>query len=232
MVDPYSISLPSLNNLQSDQNLEEDDYFVLRRAWINELSSPELLPYCHEQVNNLLELIQHQQTIIDGSGVQIQHAFLHLSYELECMRYQYVLRCYLETRIEKIEKLAYYLDLQVVESWRQRILSEYEREFLDKLISTMDQYYLKTVVKSMPAYLIEQKASKITEPDMIVAPNIKEHVTCLVIDDNIGTIELTHGSDTSTQYRMGSLSLQKGDIYRLPYETIRTLLYQDKICLL
>ena len=97
--------------LSEKEEEDEDDYVLLKQAWVNELSAPELLPYCHTHVDNLLEQIQHQQEILDTiqqtdqSSILSNHIFVNLCYEMECIRYQYVIRCYLETRLAKVISL-------------------------------------------------------------------------------------------------------------------------------
>lgn len=213
------------------QRAEDDDYATIKRAWTNELGAPELLPYCHDAVSNLLELIQHQQAI-QNTAKQSQHAFISLCYELECMRYQYVLRSYLEVRLEKIERLAYYLDLEVKEEWKQHLLSLQEREFLDRLIEAMNQYYASSTLQHMPSYLVQCDERRIVDPDMIQAPCLKDQVCCMV-RETVGPIDLNpSGQGTGTTIGIDTLALQQGDIYRVPYEAVRSLVYQDKVCLL
>lgn len=71
------------------------------------------------------------------------------------------------------------------------------------------------------------ESQRIIDPDMVVFPDIKENVCCFV-NETVGPIEL----NDSTELSINNLSLRQGDIYRLPYHQIRSLLYENKVYLL
>lgn len=84
-----------------------DDYSLVKQAWLNEIDAPELLPYCGASVDNLLELVQQQQQFVESMTLNPAKSnpnsiFMSLCHDIECIRYQYVARCYLETRISKV----------------------------------------------------------------------------------------------------------------------------------
>eukprot|EP00026_Physarum_polycephalum_P018669 Phypoly_transcript_20335.p1 GENE.Phypoly_transcript_20335~~Phypoly_transcript_20335.p1 ORF type:complete len:124 (+),score=14.87 Phypoly_transcript_20335:44-373(+) len=82
----------------------------MKAAWLNEKSSPEILQYESELVSTLLAQIENQQQYFNEAVSNPAEQFQSHLYEMEAERVKYVIRCYLRTRIAKIEKhfLTYY----------------------------------------------------------------------------------------------------------------------------
>jgi hypothetical protein len=111
----FSSSLPAMSSELSSSFLdnpipeeeEEDDIGLLQRGWLNERSSPELLPYLHDIIANVLEVIRRQQQFIDtigynGRGSGEDDVFMGIYYELEVERIKFLIRSYIETRLQKV----------------------------------------------------------------------------------------------------------------------------------
>jgi hypothetical protein len=92
---------------------------------------------------------------------------------------------------------------------------------------SVDQYYIETTLKHLPPALtkIDAHTQLIMEPEWIEKPPLKHHVCCLVLAEDLGDIEMDP--------RIGlSIRLNKGDIYRVPYQSVRQLVHEFKVLLL
>eukprot|EP01017_Pseudomicrothorax_dubius_P047620 TRINITY_DN8574_c0_g1_i1.p1 TRINITY_DN8574_c0_g1~~TRINITY_DN8574_c0_g1_i1.p1 ORF type:complete len:143 (+),score=38.69 TRINITY_DN8574_c0_g1_i1:28-456(+) len=114
-----------LNNAGAGVNVN-DDIFLVAQMILQEKSSPNLLPYQENIVNELSEIIKHQEQVIQK---QTENKFLHNIYELDLLRTKYMLKSYLRLRLGKVQK--FYLYFMQHEP-RQSLLSANERDFLKK----------------------------------------------------------------------------------------------------
>ena len=97
-----------------------------------------------------------------------------------------------------------------------------------------DQYYVTSVLTKVPEALAkyDPKTNRIIDPSVMVeAPPLHHQVCCYVVED----ISLGGGGGDVIEIdpRIGlSITLKKGDIYRLPFAAIRQLVHDFKVLLL
>lgn len=92
------------------EELEEngDDLVrLLQQAYLNERSAPEMLPYNESLVKNLLDILEYQNsTYLEvAPGAERASHMVSTLVELECERIKYLLRSYIEIRLEKANML-------------------------------------------------------------------------------------------------------------------------------
>ena len=96
-----------------------------------------------------------------------------------------------------------------------------------RFVQITDQYFVTSVLSKLPEPLAkyDPKSGKIMDPQIIEEPSLKHQVCCYVMVEDLGDIEIDP--------RIGlSISLKKGDIYRLPFTAIRQLVHDFKVLLL
>ena len=81
----------------------EDDLLLLQQAYFNERSSPELLSYLADSCKNLLDVLSYQQGNILTEQQQPMTTLMKTIYELEIERVKYLIRVYIELRLEKVD---------------------------------------------------------------------------------------------------------------------------------
>jgi GINS complex subunit 4 len=124
----------------------------LQKLWVSERCAPELLLYDEEIVNGVKEQVELQQDIVDEERASQSDDGNWRSnvYLMELDRINYVLRCYLRTRLEKIELHVIYI-LKSPE-YRQR-LSGAEMEFARNYADLLQQHFVKSALNNLPSQL-------------------------------------------------------------------------------
>jgi len=190
----------------------------MKDAWLNEKNSPEILQFESDLVSTLLAQIENQQQYFNETVSNQNEQFQSHLYEMEAERIKYVIRCYLRTRIAKIEKHFLYI-LQNEEIYSK--LSEQELTYAQKYCDTVQSHLDKTVLHSLPENL-RSLTEQTADFDMIPKPNLDEFVFCKVLQ-NIGDYQLDE---------VDSVRLEEDDIYLLRFRAIKPLLEAGKIRLL
>lgn len=159
-----------------EENVEytNNDIHILTCAWINEKTSPELLPF-QNIVLVLLELCETQTLKIQD----LSHDRSIL--ELEISRIQYLIKSYLRARLQKIEKYALYYENN--ESFK---LSSQEQIYLKEYLSMTKEYLLESGLETFPNAL-HGFDDYVGDLNMITCPNLNASVVCKVLD-NIGEV--------------------------------------------
>lgn len=196
------------------------DYTNLFQSLSNERNCPELLPFRKTSVDHALAWIRTTQTTIDTQIIDpIQKPF----YEIELERTKYLLGMYLETRLEKIERLGRHLNKSPNLG---ELLSNAEQTHLDEYIAMVDDYFVSTTLSKLPEPLqgLDEAGSEIVDPSFEVAPDMEGHVFCRA-EHPLGNVE--------TDPRLGTtLNVGRGDIYRVRYSCIRQAVHDGRVSLI
>ncbi len=123
---------------------------ALIRAWCNEKSSPELLPYEAALIDapedGLLPLVEAQQQALAGARRDVYSRGL---YQLDIDRIKFVLASYLRTRLGKVQRWHRHLQALPVGELA-RLLSPAEREFLGDYIRAREELLHSAVLGQLP----------------------------------------------------------------------------------
>eukprot|EP00898_Chlorokybus_atmophyticus_P000458 jgi/Chlat1/1412/Chrsp12S01986 len=193
----------------------------IRRAFRNERTAPEVLPYAGEQVGELLRDVTEQEEWLDenrpGDAATELASLLQM---MDVNRTRYLLRSYLRTRLAKIERHVLFT-LKSDQLWNR--LSEEEQQFARSYTDVMESALRKTVLEKMPDgfdSLLRQSSNSASD-DMIPMPDLDQFVFCR-IKDNMSSFQVDdQGFDTA--------DLHDGQVWLLRYKPIRELLLADRL---
>lgn len=228
----------------SDDNLADETsaslLHKLQNLMINEKLSPEPLQHQQQLVQQIQELITEQKTKSRALSSDIHNATTVNLIDLEVQRTEYMLKTYLRTRIQKLEKFAIYYETRLAElvekcpeldgqnlQEEDRIDFEYittaftddELDFIRESSLNDKNLLEKVVVDNVPNCddlglrddLKEKLGSRFAPPDL----------------DTYTFAEVTKAADNEeleVQEINGNLTLvttRKGDLFILPYRSIK-----------
>lgn len=127
--------------------LRNEDITRIKRALLNEKTSPELLPYQEELVDELIAATAHQSSVIEDARSTVAEAFAASLYQMEIDRVNFLVASYLRTRLFKIQKYAVYL-LSNADMYAR--LSEREKEFARGYVDSLEQHFRKSFLDAIP----------------------------------------------------------------------------------
>jgi len=214
--------------------------FKLQNLMINEKLSPEPLQHQETLINQIQETITEQKSKSKKLSTDIQNATTVNLINLEIQRTEYMLKSYLRTRIQKLEKYAIYYETRLAELVEKcpeldgMNLQEEDRldfEFITSVFTDDELDFIresslndknlleKVVIDNVPNCedlglrddLKEKLGSRFPPPDL----------------DRYTFAEITKAGETEEleiQEINGNLTLvttKKGDIFILPYRSIK-----------
>ncbi|CAG8680407.1 7184_t:CDS:2 [Ambispora leptoticha] len=203
--------------LMDIENVITSHYDNIKQGYINERCAPDLLPYLTNDVEQLLASLKQlnvRETQIRQSRMRrvSEKDFVELMDKERACHY---LRCYLRTRLTKIEsqcalilKRNEYIDR----------LSDAEKIFALDYMNMINKHFDDLVWKNIPVELREK------ESDLLVSLDLSRIVFCRVKED-LGELNV---SDTTGD----TIKLEKNGIYALRYETISSYLIDGLVELL
>eukprot|EP01018_Ginkgo_biloba_P035226 Gb_14297 [translate_table: standard] len=196
------------------------DVELLKRAWRNEKTAPEVLPYELNLVQRSREQIQLlEETIAENAKSGTDDLMLSL-YRMDLDRTLFLLRSYLRIRIQKIEKHVLYI-LKTEELWNR--LSEPEQKFAQKCTDALQKHLEQSVLSKLPhgyQSMLRQAISS-EEDDMVPEPQLDTFVFCKS-KSAIGSFQLDERGDET-------VDLVAGDLYILRYRPIKRLVENAQI---
>lgn len=202
-------------------------------AMLNERMAPDLLPYKHELMKEVLtKLLNQQQYLLDSyeygdsnaeSGVLNSDFKLQLMIiETEIERLSYLVRLYIRTRLAKIDTFTiYYISETSSESKDAlSLLSEQERSYMHKHFKILTQLYNNSFLKKFPDFL-QYLDDNFGGQSMIATPNldqpvfirvVREKPIVLNLGDEEGELELVQNGVYVVRYHLIKMYLELGDI--------------------
>ncbi|KXS98819.1 hypothetical protein AC578_2056 [Pseudocercospora eumusae] len=204
------------------------DLQCLTRAWINERTSPELLPYPNHLITHFSTSISSQIAKIEDltSAQDPASNFTLVILQTELERMKFLLRSYLRTRIAKVDKFPlHYLQLhtrqQEEESQNEgnSILSTLESQYLSAHQALLTNHYKSSFLAQFPANLQKLDdtgggVSMVDKPDEDTAVFCRALRDCFVERPVYGGIDMVRGdiwvlrwSAIREKVRMGDVEL-------------------------
>ncbi|XP_068639772.1 DNA replication complex GINS protein SLD5 [Aristolochia californica] len=191
----------------------------LKRVWRNEKAAPEILQFQGELVQRAREQIQLQEdntTVMQGEGTDDLTLSL---YQMDLDRTLFLLRSYLRTRLQKIEK--YMIHISKTPLWDR--LSEQEQNFVKRCTDAFEQHLEQSVLSRLPygyQSILRQSISS-EEDDMVPVPNLDTFVFCR----SKGTVGAFQLDETGEDI----IDLVADDLYVLRYKSIKSLVETGQI---
>jgi len=206
------------NNPIIDDQEEISDVHMLMKSWINERCSPDILPY-DNLVNDLLEQLEVQSEIIESNkNENVNAAFQNMLCQQEMDRVKFIIKNYLRTRLNKIEKYANFIYQNP--TYYER-LSDKEIIYCEHYKELVDSHLLKSSLETAPAFL-----QNLNENNMIVKPVLDEPVFCRIKED-IGEVQIQ-----GSQGGSATANMEKNSIFMLRYKAIQSFLEEGRVELL
>ncbi|XP_057546400.1 DNA replication complex GINS protein SLD5 [Amaranthus tricolor] len=195
------------------------DVELLKKAWRNEKSAPEILEFQISLVQRSREQIQLMEETIEEYTKNGFDPLIVSVYQMDMDRAQYLLRSYLRTRLQKIEKDMIHISKS--DLWNR--LSKEEQNFTNRCYESMKNYLDESVLSKLPiGYQSDIKQSNASEEDdMVPEPNLDTFVFCKS-ENSIGAIPLDDSADEI-------VDLIAGDLYILRYKSIKPFVENGQI---
>ncbi|WFD46500.1 GINS complex subunit [Malassezia furfur] len=201
----------------------------LAHAWLDERGSPEVQPWNASMVEEVMDQIGQQQSILDSlasdaSTSEEEHFRLNLV-QLDVERAKWLLRNYLRSRLAKIETYAAYIMSHRSEQQR---LSDIELGYARRFHQLNTDHFQSTVLQFLPEPMrglddaAPGAASSNAPGGMVTAPNLGAPVFVYCRED-CGALPLPN--DETAQ-------LAQGTIHLLQYRDVRAFLQQRRVELL
>ncbi|XP_021774279.1 DNA replication complex GINS protein SLD5-like [Chenopodium quinoa] len=214
MASGSGFSMEEFESLMATSDVE-----LLKRAWRNEKSAPEILQFQSSLVLRSREQIQLMEETIEEFTKSGFDPLIVSIYQMDMDRAQYMLRSYLRTRLQKIEKNM--IHISKTDLWNR--LSKEEQNFAKRCYENMKSYLDESVLSKLPTgYQSDLKQSNASEEnDMVPEPNLDTFVFCKS-DSSIGAIPLDDSADEI-------VDLVAGDLYVLRYKSIKPFVENGQV---
>ncbi|XP_058210963.1 DNA replication complex GINS protein SLD5 isoform X2 [Rhododendron vialii] len=140
-----------------------NDAELLKRAWRTEKAAPEILQFEAGLVQRSREQIQLVEGNVEDLVASGSDPLIVSLNQMDMDRTLYLLRSYLRTRLQKIEKYMFHIHKNT-ELWNR--LSEQEQKFAQRCIEDLEDHFDKSVLSKLPdRYKSSVKQSVISEED-------------------------------------------------------------------
>jgi GINS complex subunit 4 len=216
----------------SEETQTDDDFQLMKKVWIQELNSPELLPFEPDLYPMLLELLGHQQDTLDQLQSQAQSevvdpalASLAASIcKMDMDRMSFLLADYTRTRLEKIEMHALH-NRDLIDR-----MNDTEVAYLKGYGELFEAHMRRSVTNHIPkeAWQSLDVDEMIERPDLdsfVFAENVSEET--VEIDQYIG-LNIEEDEEEGDRY----VSCHPGKKIFVRYRCIRGLISEHKVQLL
>ncbi|KAG9152569.1 hypothetical protein Leryth_024338 [Lithospermum erythrorhizon] len=191
---------------------------LLKRAWRNEKAAPEILPFEADLVQR--SACPSEETVVEYTSNVVDPLTVSL-YQMDLDRTMYLLRSYLRTRLQKIEKYMLHIK-RTPDLWKR--LSSQEMEFTEESIKHMQMHLENTVLSKLPDIyqsLLQQSPISGQDVDMVPEPQLDAYVICRS-KRFLGSFQLDdRGEET--------VNIEADDLYALPYKSIKPLVESGQI---
>lgn len=210
--------------LQQEEEAGEYDnpYQVYRRlidVVINETVAPEVLPYEEPVVDCIVDQVQYMQDNLKSISSKLG-SFCVEQHQMELERFRFVINKYYRTRLEKIERNAANLVKMVKgdPELAKIILSRDELKFLDRYVSSVDEYLSKSILQRLPVNMQNFHLEDVAQDEK------KENDAHYVFVKALKKVSVVVNDPRSGQE---VVNMEKGAQHFLPFSAIRPVLLKS-----
>ncbi|KAM0988086.1 hypothetical protein ACFX13_012304 [Malus domestica] len=208
----------------------ETDVELLKRAWRQEKSAPEILQFESALVRRIVEQIQlMEETVEEFTDSGIDPLTVSL-YQMDLDRTQFLLRSYFRIRLQKIEKYMFH-----IRDNAESRLSEKEKVFVERCCADLQTHLEKSVLLQLPStYQSVFRQSSEKETDMVPRPHLDTFVVCKT-KYYLGHIQLEDNadgeSDSSASQRPldEPFEMEPNVLYFVRYKAVKKFVEEGKI---
>ncbi|KAL8225218.1 hypothetical protein R6Q57_017775 [Mikania cordata] len=197
------------------------DADLLKRSWRNEKASPEILQFQSSLVQRSREQIELMEETVEELVKNDEDPLTVSLYQMDIDRTLFLLRSYLRTRLQKIEKFMFHIQ-KTSDLWSR--LSRQEQKFAKRSIEDMKQHLEQSVLSKLPdRYKSHLKQSVISEEDdMVPKPKLDTFIICRT-RKFLGALPVDDSGEENP------LDMYAGDIYALRYKSIKPLIESGQL---
>ncbi|PIN07778.1 putative alpha-helical protein, potentially involved in replication/repair [Handroanthus impetiginosus] len=196
------------------------DVELLKTAWRNEKAAPEILKFDSNLVQRSRQLIQFMEETVDEFNKNGVDPLTVSLYQMDLDRTMFLLRSYLRTRLQKIEKYVFHIR-KTAELWNR--LSLKEQQFAEGCAIDLKDHLEQSVLSKLPeqyqSHLRQSAASE--DDDMVPEPQLDAYVVCRS-KRYLGAFQLDDGGEEP-------VNIEADDLYALPYKSIKPLVESGQI---
>ncbi|KAK5115480.1 hypothetical protein LTR62_001139 [Meristemomyces frigidus] len=197
------------------------DLQALTRAWVNERTSPELLPYPTSLIDRVMERLKKQiekiEDMTDTLDPKANFTLVILQTELE--RFKFLVRSFLRARIAKIDTYPYHY--RTLAQQQPELLSNLEQQYLQSHQALLSAHYHSSFLSTFPANLqkLDDTAGGIS---MVDKPDEDQAVFCRVLRD-AGRVEVQNADATE------EIELRRGDVWVLRWSAVKRAVHRGDV---
>ncbi|XP_076919528.1 DNA replication complex GINS protein SLD5-like [Bidens hawaiensis] len=197
------------------------DADLLKRSWRNEKAAPEILQFESDLVQRSREQLQLMEETVEELVSNDEDPLTVSLYQMDIDRTLFLLRSYLRTRLQKIEKFMFHIQ-KTADLWDR--LSPPEQKFAQRSIQDMKRHLENSVLSKLPvqynSHLKQTAASE--EDDMVPEPKLDAFVICRT-RKFLGALPVDDSGEENP------LDMYAGDIYALRYKSIKPLIESGQL---
>ncbi|PSC76212.1 DNA replication complex GINS SLD5 [Micractinium conductrix] len=195
------------------------DAELLKSALMNEKAAPEILAFETDLIARIEQNMDYQDEQIDLLKEREDMKLLVEIYMSELSRVRYLLRAYLRTRLQKIERhVMHILDNADIAAR----LSDKESTFARDYFVLFGSHMKAAAANHLPeafSSLVRQAAAH-AEKDMVPAPDLDRHVFCRVLEDR-GNVTVDEEGNVA--------EFNRGDLFVIRYRAVQQLLAEGAV---
>lgn len=196
------------------------DAELLKCAWRNERAAPEILKYDADLVQRSRQQIQLMEEMVEEFKKNVVDPLTVSLYQMDLDRTMFMLRSYLRTRLQKIEKYVFHIK-KTAEQWNK--LSKQEQKFAMRYAGVIKHHLEQSVLSKLPdQYQFHLRQSAASEDDdMVPEPELDAYIVCRS-NKYLGAFQLDDSGEEP-------IDIEADDLYALPYKSIKPLVESGQI---
>lgn len=189
---------------------------ILQVAWLNERSSPELMPHQSEILDLMLGQISHMES--NMSQLTDRNDFRSIAHRMELERIRYIVASYLRNRLAKIEM---YGEAILAEDAARdedgKYLSEAEHTFAQAYVQNMNAHFSQILLRHIPESFHDDPKRRMVKPNLMstVFVRVNSSTTSVVINEEDEELEMRAGSQHVVPYKLISDLLRRNKLQLL-----------------
>lgn len=185
----------------------------IERAWLNEKSAPDILPYQGDMVDLMLGQLAHIEENLQAIDA---NDFRRITHRMELERIRYVVSSYLRCRLQKIEDFTQHT--LIAERERpadKKRLSPAEAKFAADFLESIEKHFQQLALRHIPPNQ-DDISKRIIRPNLMSNVFLKVLKPCgVIVTTNDEEVDLSENSQHMLPFQLISDLVIKGDVQLL-----------------